>query len=112
MSSTELIQLSKLNIFIEHYKEHKEFNDELNLMSFIKMHYSQDSAHDSKDMKLPFKSDIPSAFSIAICNEPTPFSISFEPQKYFIKKDFIFYETVYHNNGYLSAIWQPPKNIV
>ncbi len=114
LGSTQLIQFFGINNFITHYNEHKAQNKNITLLEFFDIHYLHGNKVDedfSKDMKLPFKSEIPSGYTIAICNEPTPFSISFQPLKYFIKKNFTFYETIIHSNGYLSAVWQPPKKL-
>lgn len=57
-SSTELSQVIKLPIFIEHFKEHSAANPKLTLFGFIKLHYfNGDRCSDYEtNMKLPFKS--------------------------------------------------------
>lgn len=80
-SSTELSQVIKLPIFIEHFKEHSAANPKLTLFGFIKLHYfngDPDAPDYETNMKLPFKKhdlylvtsvivqDIPKAFNLEI----------------------------------------------
>jgi hypothetical protein len=59
IGATELHQLLKLPLLLEHYKEHKLDNGNLSLVSFIYQHYVGDDGNandDQKDQNLPFKS--------------------------------------------------------
>ncbi len=57
--ATEIHQLLKLPGLISHFREHREEDPSMNLISFLKLHYSgthpQDRDED-KDSELPFKS--------------------------------------------------------
>jgi hypothetical protein len=59
LGATELNQLLKMPLLIEHYMEHKLDNGSLSLLSFIYMHYvgdDGDATDEQKDQNLPFKS--------------------------------------------------------
>jgi hypothetical protein len=59
IGATELHQLLKMPLLLEHYKEHKLDNGNLSLISFIYQHYVGDDGNandDQKDQNLPFKS--------------------------------------------------------
>jgi len=59
LGATELSQLLKIPLLIEHYMEHKLDNGSLSLLSFMYMHYVGDDGDvtdEQKDQNLPFKS--------------------------------------------------------
>ncbi|MEN9523358.1 MAG: hypothetical protein RL065_1735, partial [Bacteroidota bacterium] len=59
MANTELHQLVKLPLLMEHFVEHKTQNNKLSFLQFLTIHYSGSTQKDAdydKDMKLPFKS--------------------------------------------------------
>jgi hypothetical protein len=59
LGATELSQLLKIPLLIEHYTEHKLDNGNLSLLSFMYMHYVVDdgaTTDEQKDQNLPFKS--------------------------------------------------------
>ena len=59
LGATELSQLLKIPLLIEHYTEHKLDNGNLSILSFMYMHYvgdDGDTTDEQKDQNLPFKS--------------------------------------------------------
>lgn len=60
LTSTELCQLLKLPVLIEHFREHGELYKDFSFFSFIRLHYftkdDQDGDYD-RDMQLPFKTN-------------------------------------------------------
>ena len=59
LGATELSQLLKIPLLIEHYTEHKLDNGNLSLLSFMYMHYvgdDGDTTDEQKDQNFPFKS--------------------------------------------------------
>lgn len=112
-ASTELHQLLKLPILIEHFVEHQSINNNLTFLDFLSMHYSHEDDHDGdkeKDMKLPFKSH-------SCCNETNSF-VALVPSQVFT---FIAFQTTQvrvkisscyafcTTSSHLNAIWQPPQ---
>jgi len=59
LGATQLHQLLKMPLLIEHYMEHKLDNGNLSLIGFMYQHYVGDGGnanYDQKDQNLPFKS--------------------------------------------------------
>lgn len=110
-SATELNQLVKVPMLVEHFNEHKTQNTEITFCDFLFMHYCGHDANDNdydKDMKLPFKSHDGHAGFNAVAYMPSRIHFVVKP---------VFRETKTFNNHYekfftsvdLSCIWQPPK---
>ena len=58
ISSTQLKELLKLPVLINHYMEHLDENSNLSVYDFLKIHYADGVKYDEDynvDMKLPFK---------------------------------------------------------
>lgn len=113
LSTTQLIELLKIPLLIQHYVEHKQHNNALSIIVFLEIHYAHGSPKDAdydKDMKLPFK-------SITSCNSPnltfcSIFSnFKLNPVFYFYKKKNHFFAYSFnHYSSFTSSIWQPPKS--
>lgn len=114
VSTTELSELLKLPILIEHYIEHKETSPEMSLFKFLTIHYNDHSENHPKnhdyeqDQKLPF---IAHSQTLSFCFiYPQPFYVEF---KTFIKTKEISkimpVNDNYLDNNYQTFIWQPPK---
>ncbi len=113
ISATELQQLVKLPLLIEHYQEHKQKNRNLSFVDFLNMHYSQQQELDAdydRDMQLPFKSHdgCSTSFLSVFLNgattelpNKTAFSASVQ---------FSAYTDNFLSQAYLASIWQPPKS--
>ncbi len=112
LSTTQLSELLKLPILVQHFIEHKEENKNLSFLGFLEIHYAHGSPHDAdydKDMKLPFKSITHSNISsISFCT-PLP-NFKHNPIIYYKsnKKIFSTYSFTY-SSAFLSSIWQQPK---
>ncbi|MES2794967.1 MAG: hypothetical protein V4683_03320 [Bacteroidota bacterium] len=109
VSSTELYQLLKLPILIEHYSEHKTQNNEMSFWDFLSLHYNQEFNHDNTDNKLPFKShNICSGISL-VAFIPNPFGLTFLKSPEYQPKKHTFYHKVFFISSVISSIWQPPR---
>ncbi|MDE3183038.1 MAG: hypothetical protein KGM16_06425 [Bacteroidota bacterium] len=112
-STTQLSELLKLPLLIEHYEEHKEENKSLSFLGFLEMHYAQNIKPDAdydKDMKLPFKGTTTSNItSVSLCvplqqYKQNPIVYNRNDKQQF--PDFSFtYSSAFH-----SSIWQPPRS--
>ncbi len=112
ISTTELHQLSKLPLLIEHFGEHKQKNSALTFLDFLNIHYSGETKKDAdheKDMQLPFKSHDGCATTFIVANVPP--TISNIVLKEFSESiiSFSSLEDCCVSSSYLSSIWQPPK---
>jgi len=112
-SVTELYQLLKMPVLIEHFIEHKEKAMSLSFWEFLDMHYAHQHSEDgdlSRDMQLPFKahdgcsSTYISAQLINSSNELSTKPLS--PTICF----YLEYSGKFLNSAFHSAIWQPPKS--
>jgi hypothetical protein len=54
-SFTEVHELFRLPLLLEHFAEHKTQVDDMSFVEFLVMHYKTDVAHDDHDNQLPFK---------------------------------------------------------
>lgn len=116
VSTTELGQLLKLPVLIEHYFEHREKNPALTVMQFLKFHYEGNHLENhprdddyEHDRQLPFiiHTDVLNlSFVLAL-----PFSFEIETKKSPIDKEHkvLPLDDTLSDNDFLSAIWQPPK---
>jgi len=105
---TELLKFYNL---VEHFLEHKQQKSDLDIFTFLKIHYASGDIKDAdynKDMKLPFKSVVKAedAFPAVypnIFNENSPAVLVFE------KSINILYKPSHHISSLLFEIWQPPQ---
>lgn len=110
VSTTELNQLLKLPILIEHYNEHHKLNPDMTVLAFFKAHYdhpAKDADHNT-DRKLPFimHSTISMVFTI---NTIFNFVMTESHYKYDNVHKFPSFDENFFVKGYLHSIWQPPR---
>ena len=111
-TATELYQLLKLPILIEHFIEHKSKNQSISLLDFFQIHYTKGDIKDAdyqKDMKLPFKSHT-TCFSLVyltLASQPTCNFTS--PQVILTKEKVIGFFHSFINSSTIKGIWQPPQ---
>ena len=114
ISTTELSQLLKFPVLVEHYVEHKEKNPEISIVDFLVLHYNnnlENHPHDDdydQDQKLPFivHTDI-----LSFCFVYAP-SLSFDIKVMFPvnqKSKVLSFDDTFSDNNFLSSIWQPPR---
>ena len=112
-STTELHQLLKLPVLMEHFFEHQSQNNNLTFFEFLSMHYSQEDDRDGdkeKDSKLPFKSHSFCNSSISFITLNTEVNYTFTVLKVFKeRKSIINFYNFLVSSSHLKAIWQPPQ---
>lgn len=114
VSTTELSELLKLPVLVEHYIEHKDRSPEMSLVDFLALHYNdhlKDHPHDhdyEQDQKLPFVVHTQTlSFNFIY---PQPIVVEFksipttEDESKFNPNNERFVANTFH-----SFIWQPPK---
>lgn len=114
ISTTELVEFSKLPVLFRHYQEHKAWNKKITFFEFMVEHYAESIADNPDydlDKKLPFKSHVDHSFAFSLAAPPVPpFHYSFSPRLVPVveKQSFAFsqHETFC---TFLATIWQPPK---
>ena len=113
ISLTELSQLVKLPVLVEHFSEHKKKDSNLSFWQFLCGHYSQNKMMDDdheKDMKLPFKSHDGCISVIEIAFLSNLFECQISKPVYDESKSYSMYTEQFLKSAYLSSIWQPPKS--
>ena len=114
LAHTEMIQIIKIPLLIEHYNDHKSKNNSVNFFNFLYIHYIKEVKADydySEDIKLPFKSNQVFQNSTSTSLVPLQFVLSsvyvFKTR---IKKISIF-SFVFISSSFHIAIWQPPRGL-
>jgi hypothetical protein len=113
VTTTELHQLLKLPVLVEHFAEHKSKDHSITFWRFLYMHYAQGVVRDAdydKDMKLPFKSH-------SCCNSSITFVFLISEENYTFhvfkfleeRKSVTNFYTFLVSSSHLKAIWQPPQ---
>ena len=111
-STTELHELIKLPLLIEHFAEHREQNKHITLWKFLYIHYSMGDVKDvdyDKDMKLPFKSHDNCVAGNSTIYVSLPEKLSIQKQVQFLEKKNFPTEVRSLPTSFLSNIWQPPR---
>lgn len=110
-STTEVYQLLKIPILIEHYQWHKQLDPNLTFYSFIEHHYNEQTkdADWQTDQKLPFMTH--NHYSISSFTINAPISIEVKESK----PTILSRKVGLHNDAILgldkiNSIWQPPKS--
>ena len=111
-STTELNQLLKAPLLVEHFIEHREENKHVTLWQFLYTHYvinhGKDADHD-KDLKLPFKSHDNCVTGISNVYLPLSQKNSILKPLQFLEKKKIGNKDHFLLTSFLPNIWQPPK---
>jgi hypothetical protein len=113
LSTTELSQLFKLPLLVEHFTEHRQENSDITLWDFLCMHYAHGIVKDAdydKDMKLPFKTHDGCTNSTISPFAPTNFSTEIVKTVISESRSFPSYKEAFTASSFLSTIWQPPRH--
>lgn len=112
LGATELSQLLKMPLLLQHYIEHKEVNQSLSLAKFIYMHYvtdDGDKTDESRDQNLPFKS---ARFHLQ--NTVTFSTLKFDLPKIIIHAApsvWPVFSSSSVSNIALGSLFRPPKSV-
>lgn len=110
LGATELNQLLKMPLLIEHYMEHKLDNGNLSLLSFMYMHYvgdDGDATDEQKDQNLPFKSA-----HFQMQNTVVFFVFKYEIPKIFVSNNRSVWPVMQSNSLStiaLGSLFRPPR---
>lgn len=112
-ANTELHQLLKLPMLLNHFLEHHDQEPDESLADFLNEHYSEthnhsDNEHHDHD-NLPFKSnDCATMHSNVVFNHDHNFSFC-EPHIVSEKASVATNNVVIYSSAVLNTIWQPPQ---
>lgn len=107
-SAKEFFKLPKL---IEHYYNHGQENDNYSLLSFLILHYYQETGTDKdakEDSELPFKTVAENPSTIAV-HKPS-FSTAIVHNLTVTKTEFSIERKTGMPVEYVHAIWHPPRH--
>lgn len=114
-ATTELYQLLKFPVLVEHFFEHKAKNSNISVLDFLALHYAgnhlQNHPHDDdyeQDQKLPF---ISHHDFLTIVFTPGS-AVWFEIENHnlpVVKRKIASYNDAYLSGEIINAVWQPPK---
>lgn len=111
-TNSEFLELAKLPVLIEHFKEHKQWDSSTSFLSFLYMHYFQESnkyGDYAKDMEMPFKMHDHSFSSVmGFVVYPINYAINSKTLAQDKEQKQITNSSNY-SSRYLTSIWQPPK---
>ncbi|ULQ57051.1 hypothetical protein KJS94_02420 [Flavihumibacter rivuli] len=110
LAQTELHQLVKLPVLVEHFREHRKADPGISLVDFLVLHYKAQQNPDSdyqKDRQLPFKTaDCLTAISFVF---ETPFSIEVKREVAEFKQEFYIRHQNFAADQCPGSIFQPPR---
>lgn len=110
VTQTELGQLLKLPFLFEHYSKHRQYNQALSFIDFLKDHYSRDhqDQDQKEDRKLPFHSSICNPSIIAIVSTT---ALPQKPFKSVFNKHYLLNDQ-HHLPQVFYSIFHPPQAIL
>ena len=106
-SFTEVHELLRLPVLLEHFEEHKSQVNDMSFVDFLLMHYKTDVAHDDQDNQLPFKVPGHSFTAISMVLPPLKMTLTDVPPSTELSYTFDYQESYFSSS--LQAIFQPPK---
>ena len=111
-TTTELSQLLKVPLLVEHFIEHREDNRHISLWQFLCIHYAKGEVRDAdydRDMQLPFKTHDYTLSVISNTYAPLFESVSIQLTKQIVEKKIFAIKDEVLLTSFLSNIWQPPR---
>ncbi|MEJ8597191.1 hypothetical protein JSO62_00575 [Riemerella anatipestifer] len=112
VSFSEVREVLKLPVLIEHFVEHRNDNPEMSFGQFITLHYLSGDVHDDdyeEDMKLPFKSQNQNISSSIVLAMPTSFDFKIKSSKIYKEKsqNFGYSDSFTIDNS--DLVFHPPR---
>lgn len=111
-TQTQLYQLLKVPVLVQHYFEHKQANHNISLTQFLLMHYAKKGHElkdkdDSRDMQLPYK--VVNAHTLVVECIPVQWDIHLHPAapEAAERSYSLHHESYRHTLN--QKIWQPPR---
>lgn len=114
-TNSELLELVKLPILVEHFIEHKQWDPRISFLKFMYIHYFEDNddnkyGDQARDMQMPFKTTCHSSVEQVGFIIPSP-DFAVIPRTIFKdRKQKLFADPSPYSSQYLSSIWQPPRS--
>jgi hypothetical protein len=110
LQTTELGELLRLPLLVEHYAQHKRLNPRTTVFGFIKMHYVDKTVLDAdyaQDMQLPFKTPCNQSLSLQLSLPPGLLILGI-PDAFELRTKIGTTQSKV-STGLSNSIFQPPK---
>ncbi len=110
VSTTELYQLLKIPVLVEHFIDHKKENKEITFIDYLKMHYNDPvkDADYQTDQKLPFVAH--TSHLVLVFTANPDFFIEIKNDVIINHREKIHsYTIAFDDKDSSNSIWQPPK---
>lgn len=112
ISATELYELLKINVLLDHYAETQKQEGPVSFFKFLVMHYITDDGtkkDDDRDNQLPFKSS-----NNIIANNSFTFIVekieeTVQRPVSSTTNNFSSYCNPFFNTAFCSPVWEPPR---
>ncbi|TKK71635.1 hypothetical protein FC093_01015 [Ilyomonas limi] len=112
-TGTELCQLFKAPVLLEHYREHKGGDESLTFLSYLREHYFNSDERNpdyARDMQLPFKSCAGVLLASHSISIPIPgFTIVPPAPAFEIEKQYQSFKGDWQPSQIINTIFQPPR---
>lgn len=112
-TNSGLLELAKLPVLVEHFREHKQWDPVISFIGFMHMHYLQDEnkyGDQAKDMEMPFKTPPHSFGTILVFIMPSPDFMFISKGVFKEREQKLITDSSAYSSQYLSSIWQPPRS--
>ncbi len=109
-TQTQLYQVLKLPVLIQHFFEHKRENNRLSLSQFLLMHYACKDKHvqdDSRDMQLPYK--VVNTHTLIVEGMPVQLELQLQRTTEYYTAPAGVMPDDFHKQDLHKLIWQPPR---
>jgi hypothetical protein len=109
MQITQLSEVARLPLLVQHYIQHKQLHPETTICGFFKMHYLDNTvdADYAQDIQLPFKTAHIHFSVIQLSMPPAVLTLRSSVSPVIVEK--IAGRQHMLSNASLSSIFQPPK---
>lgn len=115
LSCTELQELTKIPVLFQHYFEHKQLDQNITFIGYIKHHYEEAPHNDNdeqRDNQLPFKTHDFCAANIVTHSLPTSIVFTWKRACLPIQKAKMRVNNeLIPSAQFAEKIWQPPKSV-
>lgn len=111
ISSTELREIAKLPVLIQHFNEHRQLNGDITFTQFLIDHYNNIPHTDNdqeRDNQLPFKTPDSNLMFSPVIPAPNPIALKKPVVPVAADEFFPRYADFIPTPGE-SRIWQPPR---
>ena len=109
--TTQISQLLKLPLLVEHYFEHKRIDQCITFFEFMQMHYLMDESKNpdyARDMQLPFKTIEVNLITIFVLIPNLELQLVYQDLD--LHSSLISRHLQGYSGMFMDHIWQPPRS--